>query len=80
MYEWLAHRVAQAKEVLQDFSMDWGFVLNSPASEAEISNCESELGVRLPSSYREFLLEFNGVELFYPEQRNPYAPETLISH
>jgi hypothetical protein len=79
MYEWLTHRVEQAKEVLQDFSMDWGFILNSPASEAEISTCESELGVRLPSHYREFLLEFNGVELFYPEQRNPYAPETLIS-
>jgi hypothetical protein len=79
MYGWLAHRVSQAKEALQDFSMDWGFILNSPASEAEISTCESELGVRLPSSYCEFLLEFNGVELFYPEQRNPYAPETLIS-
>jgi hypothetical protein len=79
VYQGLAHRVAQAKEVLQDFSMDWGFILNSPASEAEISTCEPELGVRLPSNYREFLLEFNGAELFYPEQQNSDAPGTLIS-
>jgi hypothetical protein len=79
MYEWLAHRVAQAKEVLQDFAMDWTFMLNPPASQAEIDACESLLGLQLPPSYREFLLHFNGAELFHPEQQNSDAPGTLIS-
>lgn len=67
MYEWLPRRLEQAMKVFQEFSLDWTFVLNEPASEASIKSCELELGLILPPSYREFLLQFNGAHLFCTE-------------
>lgn len=67
MYEWLPRRLEQAMKVFQEFSLDWTFVLNEPASESLIQACELELGLVLQGSYREFLLQFNGVHLFCTE-------------
>lgn len=67
MYEWLPRRLEQAMKVFQEFSLDWTFVLNEPASEAMIQACELELGLVLPPRYREFLLQFNGAHLFCTE-------------
>ncbi len=67
MYEWLPRRLEQAMKVFQEFSLDWTFVLNEPASESLIQACELELGLVLPPSYREFLLQFNGDHLFCTE-------------
>ena len=67
MYEWLPRRLEQAMRVFQEFSLDWTFVLNEPASESSLKSCELELGLVLPSSYREFLLQFNGAHLFCTE-------------
>lgn len=76
MYEWLPHRLEQAMKVFQKFSLDWTFVLNEPASESLIQACELELGLVLPSSYREFLLQFNGAHLFCIEDeiRSDFYP------
>lgn len=67
MFEWLPRRLEQSMKVFQEFSLDWTFVLNEPASESLIQACELELGLVLPPSYREFLLQFNGVHLFCTE-------------
>lgn len=64
MFEWLPERIEQAHRVFQEFSLDWTFILNSPATETEIRVCEAALGIPLPPSYREFLLQYNGVRLF----------------
>jgi hypothetical protein len=64
MYEWLPPRIEQAKRVLHQFSLNWEFILNPPASEAEITACEAVLGIQLPRSYRNFLLQWNGAYLF----------------
>jgi hypothetical protein len=64
MYEWLPSRIGQAKQTLQDFSLNWESILNPPASEAEITACEAVLGMQLPRSYRNFLLQWNGAYLF----------------
>lgn len=68
MFEWLSERIEQAHKVFQEFSLDWTFILNSPATEAEIQACEVDLGVALPPSYREFLLRWNGAYLFCVEE------------
>lgn len=36
--------------------------LNSPATEAEIANCERLIGRSIPEPYRSFLLRYNGGE------------------
>jgi hypothetical protein len=64
MYNWVLPRIEQTKRVLHQFSLDWQFILNPPASEAEISSCEAVLGMQLPPSYRKFLLQWNGAYLF----------------
>jgi tetratricopeptide (TPR) repeat protein len=64
MFEWLPERIEQAQQVFQEFSLDWAFILNPPATETEIRACEEALGVTLPCSYREFLLRYNGANLF----------------
>ena len=68
MFEWLPERIEQARRVFQEFSLDWTFILNSPATEAEIRVCEAALGVPLPPSYRKFLLQYNGARLFCLDQ------------
>lgn len=68
MFEWLPERIKQAYKVFEEFSLDWTFILNSPATEAEIQACEVDLGVALPPSYREFLLRWNGAYLFCVEE------------
>lgn len=67
MYEWLPRRLEQAMKVFQEFSLDWTFVFNEPASESLIQACELDMGLVLPGSYREFLLQFNGAHLFCTE-------------
>ncbi|MUL38317.1 SMI1/KNR4 family protein [Gloeocapsopsis dulcis] len=69
MFEWLPERIEQAKIISQEFSLDWRFILNLPATEAEIRTCETDLGVLLPLSYREFLLRWNGASLFREESQ-----------
>ncbi|WP_277128211.1 SMI1/KNR4 family protein [Chlorogloeopsis fritschii] len=64
MFEWLPERIEQAQQVFQEFSLDWTFILNPPATETEIRACEEALGVTLPPSYREFLLRHNGANFF----------------
>lgn len=64
MFEWIPERIEQANRVLQEFLLDWAFILNPPATEAEIRACELALGVPLPPSYRKFLLRWNGAYLF----------------
>lgn len=75
MYEWLLPRIKQAKQVLKEYSVDWEFILNPPATEAEIIACEAELGTRIPYGYREFLLQWNGAYLFrLADGRLPEGP------
>jgi len=64
MFEWLPERIEQAHRVFQELSLDWIFILNPPATADEIQACEVALGVTLPPSYREFLLQYNGAYLF----------------
>jgi len=71
MFEWLPERIEQAKKVFQEFSLDWTFILNPPATEAEVQACEVAIGVALPPSYRKFLLRCNGAYLFRIEQDEP---------
>lgn len=71
MFEWLPERIEQAYKVFEEFSLDWTFILNPPATEAEIQACEVALGVALPPSYREFLLRWNGAYLFRYAQDEP---------
>jgi len=40
------------------------FELNEPASFDDIANVERELGVKLPHSYKEFLINYNGARIF----------------
>ncbi|MGE5628587.1 MAG: SMI1/KNR4 family protein, partial [Solirubrobacterales bacterium] len=40
------------------------FELNEAASLEDIKNVEKELGVRLPDSYKEFLMSYNGARIF----------------
>lgn len=68
MFEWLPARIEQARRVFQEYSLDWTFNLNSPATEEEIRVCEAALGVPLPPSYRNFLLQYNGGRLFCFDQ------------
>ena len=64
MYEWMPEAMEQSQKVFQAFSLDWGFKMNEAATEEEISQCEAELALVLPPSYREFLLNHNGARLF----------------
>jgi len=68
MFDWLTERIEQAQTVFQEFSLDWTFILNPPATAAEIRASEVALGVPLPPSYREFLLRCNGARLFCTDQ------------
>ena len=43
LFEWLPERIEQAHKVFQEFSLDWTFILNPPATEAEIQACEVTL-------------------------------------
>jgi tetratricopeptide (TPR) repeat protein len=73
MFEWLSDRIAQAQVVFQEFSLDWTHRFNPPATEEEITACENALGAKLPPSYREFLLLYDGVHLFC--EGSPYNLE-----
>lgn len=68
MFEWLPERIEQAKIISDEFEQGWKFLLNPPATEAEIRACEMGLGVPLLPSYREFLLRWNGAHLFYTNE------------
>ncbi|RUR83517.1 tetratricopeptide repeat protein [Chlorogloeopsis fritschii PCC 9212] len=72
MFEWLPERIEQAQQVFQEFSLDWTFILNPPATETEIRACEEALGVTLPPSYREFLLRHNGANFFCTDLGETY--------
>jgi cell wall assembly regulator SMI1 len=48
----------------------------APVSEAEVAQVESELGVRLPDQYREFLLKYNGGSPQPPAFRYGTGPYT----
>ena len=63
MYEWFLPQIEHTKQILQDFSLNLEFILNPPAA-AEITACEVALGIQIPQSYREFLLQWNGAYLF----------------
>lgn len=72
MFEWLPDQIERAYQVFKEFSLDWKFILNQPATETEIQACEVALGISLPPSYREFLLCYNGAKLFCTyEVENP---------
>lgn len=64
MYEWVASSVELSKNVFQEFSLDWDFNLSEPASIKEVNDCEQMLGLSFPSSYRDFLLKYNGAHFF----------------
>ncbi|WNN91185.1 SMI1/KNR4 family protein [Gloeocapsopsis dulcis] len=65
MFEWLPEQIEQAKIISKEFEQGWKFRLNPPATKADIDSCEAALGIPLPPSYREFLLQWNGAHLFY---------------
>ena len=54
--------------ILREVNIGLGFKFNSPADEHEISKCENQLGLILPTSYREFLKLSNGAHLFCSSQ------------
>lgn len=76
MYNWpdLLKHLSQAR--IADIE-EWGdlptemieaqWLGHSPASEEQIQEAESRLGVRLPNSYREFLKISNGWSVFHDE-------------
>ena len=64
MYEWMPESMEQSRSVFQAFSLDWGFDMGEAATQAEINECEQELGLSLPPSHRKFLLRYNGAHLF----------------
>ena len=45
-------------------SIEVRFELNEPANIDDIMNAERELGVKLPDSYKEFLMSYNGARIF----------------
>lgn len=64
MFEWLPEQIERAKIISDEFEQGWEFLLNPPATEADIRSCEAVLGIPLPPSYKEFLLRWNGAYLF----------------
>ena len=76
MYEWMSDAMQQANEVLQDFSFDWGFRFNAPATDAELNRAEAELALSLPESYRYFLSRHNGAHLFCSSTGNTSRTRT----
>lgn len=69
MYEWMPEAIEQSQKVFQALSLDWGFRMNEAATEEEIRQCETDLALVLPPSYREFLLKHNGAHLFCSKAR-----------
>lgn len=65
MYEWLPGQAEIVKKYnLESSGIEVNFAFFPPASEAEIVYCEQKLGLKFPFSHRQFLLEFNGAELY----------------
>ena len=65
MYEWIPKSIEQSRNIFQELSLDWGFSMGEAATREEVHECEQELCLLLPHSYREFLLKYNGAHLFY---------------
>ena len=64
MFEWLpdAIRNVEASQFARDEG--WSFILNPPATEEETRQAEAEVGRSFPPDLRDFLLRWNGAELF----------------
>jgi len=45
-------------------SIEVEFMVNPPATISEIKHIEKELGIKLPTSYVEFLQKFNGARMY----------------
>jgi hypothetical protein len=67
MYTWLPQKIEQVKAILNNKKIAMDFKLNPPASQAEIQQCEDELSLTLPNSYKEFLKLTNGAHIFCSE-------------
>jgi len=63
MFDWMNEAIARLQGA-------WKFVLNPPATDLQIRQCASALGVALPPSYRSFLLSSDGASLFRKEWRD----------
>lgn len=70
MYEWFDSLVKESTDIFRGFSLDWDFQFNDPASEGEIEEYELKTGIKLPLSYKLFLLRHNGAHLFCSEAAN----------
>lgn len=65
MYDWIDDSVKKASAVFQQFGLDWNFRFHPGAEQQQIAQCERDLNLSLPHSYREFLRRYNGAHLFY---------------
>jgi len=74
MYEWLDGLVKESTDIFRELSLDWDFQFNDPASEGEVEEYELKTGIKLPISYKRFLLRCNGAHLFHSK-----AASTIFS-
>lgn len=74
MYEWMPDAIVEACQIYEQLSLNLTFSLNEGARQEEIIECENELEILLPPSYKEFILRHNGAHLFCS-----YTGQTSIS-
>jgi SMI1-KNR4 cell-wall len=67
MYEWIYEAISESNQIFKQLSLDWNFHMQKGASKEEIAECEKELGLSLPLSYKEFILKHNGAYLFFSD-------------
>lgn len=75
MYEWTDDAIKAAIAVFQQFGLDWKFRFHPGINDQQITQCERDLNLYLPHSYREFLQQSNGAHLFYSASELEYPSD-----